>query len=307
MTISSGIENLGVQAAGDVAVAQNRDLFDRSRRSMRRARSVGARGDWFSAEMASMLLERLDDLTRSFERILVIGARCPSLVAGLATARASCDAEVSLIEQSILLAARQGINAGEEDRLPIEPASYDCIIWPGGLESVNDVPGALLRCRLGLTGDGLLLGCLLGDGSFPVLRAALRAADGERIVARMHPQIDTRAMGDLLSRTGFALPVADTERLSLRYGQLDDEIADLRGAALTNMLAGPVHRITRNDWAAAKAQFAAAMDESGRVEEQVRFVHFSGWAPHPDQPVPARRGSATTSLAAALRASTEPR
>ena len=45
---------------------------------------------------------------------------------------------------------------------------------------------------------------------------------------------------------------------------------------------------------------AAFTDDDARTIETIRIVHFSGWAPHASQPQPARRGSATASLAAAL-------
>ena len=279
----------------------DRDLFDRRRRATRRARAVGPRGDWFGEQMSAMLLDRIEDVTRTFERVLVIGSRTPALVDSLARLKATAGAEVTIIEQSDALAATSGATVGEEDRLPIEPESVDCILWPGGLESVNDVPGALLRCRLALKGDGLLLGCFPGDGSFPALRETLRIMDGEKAVARMHPQIDTRAMGDLLSRIGLTMAVADTEKLSLAYAALPDLIADLRAATWTNLLKGPLHPVSKAEFAAACLGFASAGDAGGRTVEQVRIVHYSGWAPHPDQPKPARRGSATVSLKSALK------
>jgi hypothetical protein len=284
------------------APQDNRDLFDRSRRAMRRARLTGARGDWFGEQMAQQLLDRLGDVTRTFTDVLVIGARCPSLVDGLASIAATAGACVTIIEQSRALADRSGVAQGEEDNLPVEPESYDCILWPGGMESVNDVPGALLRCRLALRGDGLLLGCFPGDGSFPLLRHVMRQSDGELVVARMHPQLDARAMGDLLSKVGLTMSVVDCDRLTLAYASLTDLVADLRAAAWTNMLHGTVIPMTRTGLRMAFAAFAAATGESGRATEQLRIVHFSGWSPHPDQPKAARRGSATVSLAEALKA-----
>lgn len=289
-------------APADPAPAEtDRDLFDRRRRAARRSRRPGPRGDWFTDQISDMLLDRLEDLTRTFDRVLVIGARAPALLDGLRRIKATADAQVTMIEQSAALADAFGAMTGEEDRLPVEPESMDCILWPGGLESVNDVPGALLRCRLALKGDGLLLGCFPGDGSFPALRETLRAMDGAKAVARMHPQIDTRAMGDLLSRVGLTMAVADTEKLSLAYASLPDLIADLRASAWTNLLKGPIHPISKTGFAEACRAFSAAHDTSGRTVEHVRIVHYSGWAPHPDQPQPARRGSATVSLKAALK------
>lgn len=283
------------------AAEVERDLFDRRRRAVRRARKAGPRGSWFDDQMGDMLLDRLEDVTRTFDRLLVIGARTPKLVEGLAGIKATAGAQVTIIEQSAVLAAASGAMVGEEDHMPVEPESVDCILWPGGLESVNDVPGALLRCRLALKGDGLLLGCFPGDGSFPVLREAVRTMDGQRAVARMHPQIDTRAMGDLLSRVGLTMAVADTEKLSLAYASLPDLVADLRGAAWTNLLRGSIHPVSKAGFAQACSSFASSAHPSGRTVEEVRIVHYSGWAPHPDQPKPARRGSGTVSLRTALK------
>ena len=59
--------------------------------------------------------------------------------------------------------------------------------------------------------------------------------------------------------------------------------------------------LTRDEAVHIAAAFAAAADADGRIAETFRIVHFSGWAPHPDQPRPARRGSAGTSLIEALK------
>lgn len=276
------------------------DIFSRERRALRRARSTGPRGSWFDDQMAEMLLDRLGDITRQFEHVLVIGARCPLLLRGLKSVPATANAQISVVEQSSRLAESKSAIWGDEDKLPVDPQSFDCILWPGGLESVNDVQGALLRCRLALKDDGLLLGCFAGDGSFPLLRSILHGSQSERIVARMQPQIDTRSLGDLLAGAGLSLAVTDTDRLTLSYATLSDLVADLRAAAWTNMLAGEVHPFSRAELSHAIDLFDASRNASGRCVEQLRLVHFSAWAPHRDQPRPARRGSGTISLTKAL-------
>ncbi len=271
------------------------DLFDRNRRSLRRARQFADGQDYFGGLMAAALIERLDDVTRDFADALVIGGRNMALPEQL-RARGM---RVTVVEQSAAIAQANSAITGEEDHLAVEPESYDLILWPGGLESVNDVPGALLRCRLALRPDGLLLGCFVGEGSFPRLRAALAQAETQRPVARMHPQLDVRGFGDLLRQIGLALPVIDIDRLSIAYRKLASLVRDLRHAALTNVLAGPVEPLSRRAWAAACARFDHPVGDF--EPEHIAIVHFTGWAPHPDQPQPARRGSATASLAAALK------
>ena len=118
----------------------------------------------------------------------------------------------------------------------------------------------------------------------------------------MHPQIDVRAAGDLLQRVGFALPVADSVALDVRYPDLLRLARDLRGMAAGNLLVGAGRvPILRQRLAAMMAHFAEGADPDGRVAERFEIVFMTGWAPGPDQPKPAARGSGTASLAAALR------
>jgi SAM-dependent methyltransferase len=275
--------------------------FDRRLRRLRRDRA--ARSDAgvnpLLQRMAEDLIERLGLVTRRFDRALDLGTG-PGLLAAALRERgmevASCDA-------GTLFSA--GGEQCDEDRLPFPPGSFDLVVSVGTLDSVNDLPGALIQVRRLLRPDGLFLGAFVGAGSLPILRGALAAADeAEQRPAspRLHPQIDLRAAGDLLTRAGFALPVADDEPLTVRYSSLPQLVADLRSLAWTNLLStrsrDPFGRL---GYAAAQAGFAAAADADGKVSEQFRIIHLSGWAPSPDQPRPARRGSATASLAEALR------
>lgn len=273
-------------------------LFSRRRhRAQRdRLRAFPADANFLAPIIAESLLDRLSMVDRRFDHILVIGGHDADLLTQL---RAK-GGQIALVEAGPMLAAAVGAERCDEDEIDLTPASYDLILWPGGLESVNDVPGALFRLRALLVPDGLLLGTYIGDGSLPVLRRAVMA-EGLRSIARMHPQIDLAAIGNLLQRIGFALPVVDVEALNVRYGDWLQLVRDLRAAGLASRLDPPPPPLTRTELASLDAGFRAQADEDGRVSEAFRLVHFSGWAPHPDQPKPARRGSAKASLADALR------
>lgn len=269
------------------------DIFDRRRRQARRALVRGQ--DFVGDQIVEALIERLGLVTRDFTRALVIGGRSPALVAALQQRGMVVDVAEPLGGEGL---------ARDPDQLDVVPGSYDLVVWPGGLDNVNDVPGALVRARFALRPDGLLLGALVGDGSFPALRAALRSgavAAARPMAARMHPQISLQAMGALVQQTGLALPVVDVDALDLRYRTISGLVRDLRAAALTALLAGPVPPLSRAEWMAVDAAFTAAGDDAGTMES-LRIVHFSGWAPDASQPRPARRGSATASLADALAA-----
>jgi SAM-dependent methyltransferase len=200
-------------------------------------------------------------------------------------------------------AAAEGLQV-DEDRLPFGEGAFDLVVSVGVLDTVNDLPGALLLVRRALRPDGLFLGAFLGAGSLPRLRSAMLAADSVEGAAapRIHPQIDVRAAGDLLTRAGFALPVADSWGVDVRFPDLLALVRDLRAMGGTNVLASRSRRpIGRLGLAAAIADFAAAAGPDGKTAERFEILHLLGWAPSPDQPEPARRGSATASLTEALR------
>ncbi|MBA3898499.1 MAG: methyltransferase domain-containing protein [Sphingomonadaceae bacterium] len=263
------------------------EIFDRNARHMQRDRSVGA-NSFLAGRMVEILVERLDGVQREFASALVIGAE-PALIAMLESR--GCRAYVR--EAAPRRALRAGARRAEEDRIAAGDAAYDLVVSANCLDTVADLPGVLVQCRRALRSDGLFLACFFGAPSLPALRRAVATADGDSPVARFHPQIDVRAAGDLLVRAGFALPVADLETLTIAYSSFGRLIGDLRDAAATNVLRD--RRSVNRGWLA-----RAAEAFGGQPKETIGLVVLTGWAPDASQPKPARRGSATASLAAAL-------
>ena len=275
------------------------EIFDRARRRLRRdraARDFAAHG-FLWERMGEELLDRLDAVQRRFESALDLGCLDGRIGRGLA---ARGIGTVSADPGFGFARAAGGVQC-DEDSLPFADASFDLVTAAGGLDSVNDLPGALLLIRRALWPDGLFMGAMVGGGSLPRLRAALLASDPDRAVARIHPQVDVRSAGDLLARAGFALPVADSERVTVRYSSLFSLLADLRGGGASNVMMGAVPPLTRAALARAADAFQSFADPDGKVAETIEIVHLLGWAPAPSQPQPAKRGSGTASLAAALR------
>jgi SAM-dependent methyltransferase len=275
--------------------------FDRRLRRLRRDRAARRfhEADYLHRRAADELIERLDLVKRDFGLALEVGST-GGYLAGRLRERGmrvvTCDASFAFARSDA------GVQC-DEDRLPLGDGMFDLIVSIGALDSVNDLPGALLLIRRALKPDGLFLGAFAGAGSLPRLRAAMLAADAVEGGAspRVHPQIDVRAAGDLLARAGFALPVADTDSVEVRFGSLARLVADLRAMGGTNILANRARRpLGRYALAAAMAEFESAADSDGKTPERFEIVHLLGWGPSPDQPKPARRGSGTASLAAVL-------
>ncbi|PZU10406.1 MAG: SAM-dependent methyltransferase [Sphingomonas sp.] len=251
--------------------------------------------------MIEGLLDRLDLVTRPIATALDLGCADGTLTRALRER----GIVVTPADAGARFAAAAGGVQCDEDRLPFPPESFDLVISAGVLDTVNDLPGALIQCRRALKPDGLFLAAFLGAGSAATLRDIVRAADAAAEGAmpqRFHPQIDVPAAGDLLVRAGFALPVTDSEVLDVRYGSPLRLMADLRGMAAGNQLAGQAPPwLGRARLGEIARLFAARAEADGRTRERFHLLFMTGWAPGPDQPRPARRGSATASLAAALK------
>lgn len=276
--------------------------FDRRLRRIRRDRAaaIGQDTRYLHRGVADELIERLDLVTRQFARALDLGTG-DGYLAGRLRERG-----IEVVTSDAAVRYASGGVQCDEDRSPFADAAFDLVTSIGVLDSVNDLPGALLLIRRLLRPDGLFLGAFAGAGSLAQLRAAMMAADeaeGRPASAHVHPQIDVRAAGDLLTRAGFALPVVDTETLTVRFAGFDQLVRDLRGMAATNLLASRSRRpLGRMGLAAAIADFASHADPDGKIPERFEIIHLLGWGPSPDQPHPARRGSAAASLTEALRA-----
>ncbi len=277
-------------------------IFDRRLRRLRRDRAAArfAAANYLHRLAADELLERLDLVRRPFARALDLGCGDAYLAARLRER----GMEVVAADAGFVFAQHANGVQCDEDFLAFGDGAFDLIVSVGALDSVDDLPGALLLIRRALRPDGLLLAAMAGAGSLPKLKTAMLAADEAEgaISPHIHPQIDVRAAGDLLMRAGFALPVVDTQGIDVRFPDLFPLVRDLRAMAATNVLTARSRRpVGRIGLAAAAADFASRADPDGKTAERFEILHLLGWAPSTDQPKPARRGSATASLAEALK------
>lgn len=189
--------------------------------------------------------------------------------------------------------------------LPFADNSLDAIFSCLSLHWVNDLPGLLAQACRALKPDGLFLAILPGAATLMELRESL--AHGESLITggiapRLSPYLDIRDAGALLQRAGFALPVVDSELLTVSYDHLFALAKDLRGMGETSaMLSRPKTFLRRDVFAAASAHYAAQhSDEENRITASVEFLTLTAWKPAATQQQPLKRGSATHSLAHAL-------
>lgn len=274
-------------------------VFDRAlfRRRLAAALANGY-PDFLLARCADDLAERLSAVLRRFGVAADLGSALPLAAPVL---RQKADEVLRLAE-----AAGAGADiVGDLEALPFAAASLDLSASLLALHAVNDLPGALLQIRRSLRPDGLFIGCLLAGQSLTELRQSLLAAEVEvsgGASPRVAPFADLRDLGSLLQRAGFALPVVDSELVTVRYGDLFGLLRDLRAMGWANALVERSRKPLRRGVLLRAAEIYAERfsDPDGRLRASFEIVWLSGWAPHESQQKPLRPGSAKARLADAL-------
>lgn len=246
--------------------------------------------------IAHEFCERLAAITRRFDNILITGPMAYYKNELIAAGEHAIhkDAKIVIADYK-----------HSEDQLHYKAEQFDAIISGGTLDGVNDLPGALIQMRRFLKPDGVLLGSIFGSGSLATLKSIMMAADGDAVRPHIHPQIDIRTMADLMVRAGFQLPVADRDTVRVRYSSLLIMVNDIRDMGLGNSLTQHTPNMSRAALYRAIEKWNSLTEDDGKVTETCEMIHFNGWAPSPDQPKPAKRGSAKMSLADALKPITD--
>ncbi len=285
-------------------------LFDRAlhrRRLERAARGYGA-ADFLKRRAAEDIVQRLEAIKRQFPVAVDLGARNGAFARALAASDAAAKVE-TLIEADVspaMLAGRGGPRLVlDEERLPFADASLDLAVSSLALHWANDLVGALIQLRRALKPDGLFIGAILGGATLTELRQALLQAESELapgVGPRVSPFADAYDGAALLQRAGFALPVSDVDRVTVRYAHPLKLLADLRAMGETNVLVErPRAPLTRAVLARTFEIYAAKFGEAdGRIPATFEIITLTGWAPHPDQQQPLKPGSAKVRLADAL-------
>ena len=285
-------------------------LFDRAlhRKRLDRAAAGFDAAGFLKARAADDMVARLEPIMREFPVAVDLSARTGAFARAVATSDVAgrigllVEADLSLA----MLAGRGGVRlVADDERLPFAAASLDLVVSTLGLHWTNDVVGALVQARLALKPDGLFVGAFLGGETLTELRQSLIAAEDELTGGagqRVSPFADPADAASLLQRAGFALPVADVDRVTARYAHPLKLIADLRQMGETNALAERHPRaLTRAVLGRTFEIYARRFaDPDGRLRATFEILTLTGWAPHESQQKPLKPGSARMRLADAL-------
>lgn len=266
------------------------------RQRKRRARASFRDAAFLHTRVAADLADRLEAVPRPLPRVLALGG------GGLFSDEVRARPELSARIGSIL---ETDLDFIDPEHLPFALGSFDLIVSPLALHWINDLPGVLIQLRLALKPDGLLLASLFGGETLHELRLSLIEAESELTGGagpRVSPFADLQDIAGLLQRAGFALPAADRDVVTVRYGEPMKLLADLRAMGETSALRernprGLSRRILARAFEIYRQRYS---DEDNRVRATFEVLTATGWSPHESQPKPLKPGSAKMRLAHAL-------
>jgi SAM-dependent methyltransferase len=271
-------------------------------RRRRAARKFDPKASFLMDIAAGEFALRLGTVERQFDRAAeLFGGTSAVATAAVATGKIGTLERVDALPETT-----PDVPAASLEDVPLETDAYNLVLAPLFLHLVNDLPGSLIRIRRALKPDGLLLAAIPGAGTLAELNAVLLETE-QRLYGGASPRVvpfgEVRAIGGLLQRAGFSLPVADVENYTVRYDSLFALMADLRAMGQTNPLADRSKRPVSKTFflEAAKLYSERYADPDGRIRATFSIIFLSGWAPHESQQKPLKPGSAKVRLADALK------
>lgn len=253
-------------------------IFDRKLYAARRLQAAcRAEKSFLAGQAGETLAERLAGLSRKFPHALDLGSRPENfpLFESVAASWVRTAAAPGHPFASVIV---------DEELLPFAPGSFDLVLSVLTLHAVNDLPGALVQIRRALAPGGMFVAALFGGSTLNELRRAFAAGEAETsggASPRVAPLTDVRDAGALLQRAGFAAPVADVERVAVRYRSFARLADDLHDLGETNAL------IQRRRKLLSRRMLAAALshymeqdgDTEGRLRATFDILYLTGYAP----------------------------
>ena len=278
-----------LSAIGSFVMNTAPQVFDRAIYLDRQSRASGDALGLLDARVAEELLDRLLLINRYFEQVLIIAPRTDDIF--------------SRLQQTKKFGRVIAQQSSASDDLKLKPNAYNAIISLLDLHSVNDVPGYMAQVANALQPDGLAMFAFFAGESLRELREAWLVAE-QQITGgaspRVAPMIDLREAGGLLQRACLALPVADVDRVTLRYSDAMSLMREIKALGFANCLEGRSRTMTTP-----RLLFQAATtygaDKDGRIRATIEIAWATAWKPHESQQQPLKPGSAKARLADALK------
>jgi malonyl-CoA O-methyltransferase len=269
------------------------------RRAFGRAAKTYAKHAALQREVEDRLLERLEYVERTPQRVLDIGCGL-GRASSLLRKRWKSAQTVAL---DLALPMLRRVHTGwrhplaricaDARALPLADASIDVLFSNLCIQWIDDVPALFEEFRRVLRPGGYLAISTFGPDTLYELRAAWAAADRAPHVSGF---VDIARVGDALMAAGFRDPVLDAEHFTLTYTDAASLMRELKAIGATNADARRMRGLT------GKNHLRRALDayESFRREDVLpatyEVIYAHAWGPQPGQPRRARSGGEIASF-----------
>jgi malonyl-CoA O-methyltransferase len=268
--------------------------------------SAGAsfsKGDALHREIASRMLERMDYIKVTPNRVLDAGCATGAALRGLSqrypqAQLLALDFAAGMAQRAAHAARQGGLSFGgrlaglfkkstapwvlqaDMASLPLKTGSID-MVWSNlALQWLDDPTPAIREAQRALSVGGLFMFSTLGPDSLLELRAAFAEAAGPEAwhVKRF---IDLHDIGDSLVGAGFTTPVMDMEKITLTYEKLDGLLGDLRATGAVNAMRGrPRGLAGRALWGRVRAGYEKRRRD-GRLPATFEVIYGHAWKGQP--------------------------
>ena len=277
---------------------ENSKIFNRVLARKRRNRSAAnwPEYNFLKQAAAERLADCLLDIARDFPMVLDIGCHGQEVAQLLPNSYCVSTDSAELMHPTLVC---------DEEFLPFSSNNFDLVTSVLSLHHVNDLVGSLIQIKQCLKEDGLFIAVAAGANTLIELRNAVLAVSAEQhfpLSPRVSPFVEVRDAGALLQRAGFALPVVNSEIVTVQYESAWKLMQDIKGQGETTILNAQHQGFTPKSQIQAICQYYDThfRDDEGFVTASVEFITMTGWKPHSSQQMPAKRGSGQVNLRSVL-------
>jgi malonyl-CoA O-methyltransferase len=249
-----------------------------TRRRFDRAAATFDDADAVHAEARARLLQRLQYVTLTPERVIDLGSATGGGSEQLVGAYP--EAQIIAIDASLPLLRRakdRGLGvttlAGDAERLPLADNSADLIF--ANLLLPWCAPDAVFsEAARVLRKGGVMTFTSFGPDTLAEVREAWAAVDDS---VHVHGFLDMHDIGDLALRAGLTEPVMDVDRMQVTYRRMESLFADLRRCGATNVAAGRRTTLTGKSRWRAFCDALAEREDDGCVAVSIELVFGQAW------------------------------
>jgi NADH dehydrogenase [ubiquinone] 1 alpha subcomplex assembly factor 5 len=281
--------------------------------------------DYIRQEIASRLVDRLDDIKREegFPLTLDIGAGAGYIHAAICADDAVQGSGgiggvrklVQLDYSPVMLHRDEDVPVeggdrcdsyrlvgDEEDRFPFPDGTFDLVISSASMHWVNNLPKLFKEANRVLKPDGCFMFAMIGGTTLPELRASMVMAELEReggVSPHVGPFVELPDVGALLQRSGFALPTIDTDTFKVAFPDATVLMEHLQRMGESNAGIKRRDRVSIDTFLATACLYDEMFGlegqdpaEEAEIEASVQVIYAIGWTPHESQQKPLKRGTA---------------